>query len=327
MKRIILLGTVILSSLFITQCRNDDENGNGNGGFGGGSDPINNVETPRELYGALINSGDVFSKSVVAESILRYAQLYESADRLFLIHIPSEGTDLHHPDYNRLEELFPPLMAPTDFYLNEDVIQPQNPENISFYENLVPIELPIAAVNHISRVRGDSVIVNARVEFFENINRRIFFVASYLVAELPAGNFEPGVANFTVPPINNFLSNADDASIFINDYPNDSLIIFETGEIYVHRYIVVGEPETTLGVNIEEVNLFGREYQSGDVLGTEQTAIRIALPKTHPVTEYATGYGVWTVMYEYEEEVDPGDPNGPPLVNISMINSRFSTID
>ncbi len=327
MKRIITLGALALSTVLFTQCRDDDENGDGTNGFGNTADPINNVETSPNLFGAIINSGDVLTKSVTAESVLRYAQLYERADRLFLIHIPSEGTDLHDMAYNRLEMLFPPLMSPTDFYLNEEVFQPASPENISFYESLEPTETAIAGVNHLARVRGDSVIVNARVEFFNSINRRQFYVASYLCAELPAENFEPGVADFTVPAINNFLSNADDASIFINDFPNDSLIIFETNEAYVHRYVVVGEPQTVLGVALEDVNLFGREFSAGDVLGTTQTPIRMALPKTHPVAEYATGYGIWTVIYEYEEEVDPADPNGPPIIEITMINSRFSTID
>ncbi len=327
MKRTLITGVFALSTLIFTQCRSDDENGNGGNGFGNAADPINNVETSPDLFGAIINSGDVLAKSVTAESILRYAKLYESAEKLFLIHIPSEGTDLHNVDYNRLEVLFPPLASPTDFYINENVFQPSSPENISFFENLAPIETAIAGVNHIARVRGDSVIVNARVEFFDNINRRQFFVASYLCAELPAENFEPGVADFTVPTINNFLSNADDASIFINDFPNDSLIIFETNEKYIHRYVVIGEPETPLGVALGEVNLFGLEFSSRDVLGTSQTPIRMALPKTHPIAEYATGYGIWTVMYEYEEEVDPDDPNGPPLIEITMINSRFSTID
>lgn len=325
MKRLAFWSVLIASVAMFNQCRSDDDENGGNGSlFTPGGDPIDQLDTPRKLYSAIINAGQVKAKSVAAESILRFAEMYESDEFLYLVHIPDASSDFFHADYNRLDNLFPGLMDPSDFYLNQEVFQPQPYTNISFYEQLAPIDLPLAAVNHLTRVRGDSVIVNARVQFFENVNRRNFYVASYLAAEIPAENFDQG-PNFTVPTINNFLSNADDVSAFINPFPNDSVFIFSDGEKYKHRYVIIGEPKEILGVKLEDVNLFGREFQASDVLGSMETPIRIALPKTHPAAEFATGFGIWTVMYEFEEEVDPADPNGPPLITITMINSRFST--
>lgn len=325
MKRLAFWSILIASVAVLNQCRSDDDENGGNGSlFTPGGDPIDQLDTPRKLYSTIINAGEIKAKSVAAESILRFAEMYESAELLDLVHIPDVGSDFYDADYNRLNSLFPGLTGPNDFYLNQEVFQPQPYTNISFYEQLAPIELPIAAVNHMSRVRGDSVIVNAKVQFFENINRRNFYVASYLAAEIPAENFDQG-PNFTVPTINNFLTNADDVSEFINPFPNDSVFIFREGEKYNHRYVIIGEPKEVLGVRLEDVNLFGREFQASDVLGSMETPIRMALPKTHPAAEFATGFGIWTVMYELEEEVDPADPNGPPLITITMINSRFST--
>ncbi|MCC5915914.1 MAG: hypothetical protein JJU02_01170 [Cryomorphaceae bacterium] len=316
MKKFIL--PVIALSLIAAGCNRDKDDE----GPGRPKDPIDKVSTEPITYGAIINVGDILSKSINAEIAHRFANL-EEIENHFLIHIPGEGDAFYDPDHNFIHNVLPALAGPLDFYMNSNVFE-LDPDR-EFLDMFPPFEPPVASVNHIHKTQGDSVIVNARVEFFKNSIGKNYFVASYLLAEFQAVRHDMG-PSFMAPPFPGRNSNLNDETVFTMDFPNDSVTIFSDGEKYAHRHVLIGEPNFPLGVSLDSVNIFGKEYEMGDVYGTKEMPIRMALPKTHVHNEYASGYALWTVLYELETEIDPADPDGPPLVFISILNSYKSKI-
>jgi hypothetical protein len=313
-----LIAPVIALSLFsFVSCRSNDDDTD----LGQPKDPIDNVKTEPIQYGAIINSGNVTQKSLRAEMTHRFLKL-EGIKNNFVIHIPVEGGALHDTARNKLDYFITPLMDPNEYYLNSDVFNFEEYEDMDI-EMFNLTEQPTAAVNHIHSVQGDSIIINARVEFFKNVIGKTYFVASYLVADFQAKSFEPGV-DFRIPNVPGLVNtNIANENIFINDFPNDSVTIFKNQEKYHHTYVVIGEPKFPLGIQLDSVNIFGKEYEKGDVYGTKEMPLRMAIPKNHRFIEFASGLGIWTVLYEMEEDVDP---NGDPVFFFVIKNSFLSKI-
>ncbi len=316
-----ILSLIALSFLTFSCSPDDDENG---GGGGRTPDPIDNLSTPPIAYGAIINAGAVLPKAVMVEGIRRLAEM-EGEDRLFVVHLPTDGSIFFDPARHKLEDYIQGLGGPNDFYVNSDLYADDPAMD---YTMLAPDGPPVGAVNHrLTQMKPDSVIINARVEFFENSNDRKFYVGSYLCAEFNADVDPVTGISFNVPPIPNTIATVNGVSLFSRNIPNDSVIAFADNEMFKFQYVVISEPIMhPLGIRLDSVNFFGKEIEMGDVLGTRETPLRFALPRHYIHLERIQNLAVWTVLYEVEEEIDPADPDGPPLVDYVILNSFLSRI-
>lgn len=316
-----ILSLVALSFLTFSCASDDDENG-GNGGRT--PDPIISLSTPPISYGAIINAGAVLPKAVMVEGIRRLAEM-EGEDRIFVVHLPTSGSIFFDPARHKLENFIQGLGGANDFYVNSDLYA--NDPALD-YTALAPVGTPVGAVNHrLTQMKVDSVIINARVEFFESSNKRKFYVGSYLCAEFNADTDPVTGVSFNVPAIPNTIATVNGVSMFSRNFPNDSVVAFANNEMFKYQYVVISEPIMhPLGIRLDSVNLFGREFEMGDVLGTRETPLRFALPRHYTHLERIKGLAVWTVLFEVEEEIDPADPDGPPLVDYVILNSFLSKI-
>ncbi|TVQ75829.1 MAG: hypothetical protein EA358_10900 [Flavobacteriales bacterium] len=309
-------------SMAVTSCSSDDENG---GTPGRQRDPIDNLSTPPKMYGAVINAGPILPKAVLVETVVRTAKL-EGVDNLFVVHLPGENSIFYDAERNSgLKDFIQPLGGANDFYVNSDLY---TNDPAMDYTELVPVGPPIAAVNHmVTQVRPDSIIANARVEFFEQLIDRKFRVATYLLAEFHADTDPTTGVSFNAPAIPNILATVNGISSFTRNIPSDTIRIFNEGEMLKYQYVVVAEPRNhPLGLALDSVSIFGKEFDPGDVLGTRETPLRFALARNHIHLSRVKGLALWTVLYEIEEEIDPADPDGPPLVEYIIRNTFLSKI-
>ncbi|MBI1316988.1 hypothetical protein GC167_09050 [bacterium] len=168
----------------------------------------------------------------------------------------------------------------------------------------------IGAAHKVSDV-DSAYAVDVKIEVFENMAGREFFVQSFLLIDgVLAKNYGPDgdLRQTSSVPL---VTTGSDVSVWAQDAAFvDGVPTVFAGDNFYHLHNIwsagysIDSTYTPQGLPLSVVNPFGNEYIEGDVFGTQYSPIRFFIDKpTLPATWQTTGLSALTMIWElyYED--------------------------
>ena len=210
------------------------------------------------------------------------------------------GDPLETPVQTLLNATFPTSGVPNFYVNNADASQ-----SISGPTAAALSGIPVVGVAHVTHenATGDTVVVDVKVQFFEDSKNTSYYVQSYLLAtgiearEYTVNGMPVNLNQVSSVPIVTTGSGATPSTWAVDTVGKKS------GDIYTHDHIPVvqGVTDFQWGVTLDTVNPLGRSYFKGDIFGSKYTPIQIKLPKmlpTVPGVEYEVVTIIWSERYD-----------------------------
>jgi len=191
------------------------------------------------------------------------------------------GDALETPLQTALNALFTASGVP-NFYVNNDDAgqQVDGPVGVALAAE------PVVGAAHVwhENATGDSVIVDIKVQFFDDENLSNYFVQSYLlVSDIEAREYNLG----GIPIDLNQTSSVNWMTKGSGNTPTtwavtDSAVGVTAGDIVTHDHIpfTMGSTENPYGVPLDSINPLGTSFFDGDIFGSKYTPIQIKIDKS-----------------------------------------------
>jgi hypothetical protein len=210
------------------------------------------------------------------------------------------GDLLETPVQTLLNNAFPTSGVPNFYVNNADAGQ-----SISGPVSAALSGTPVVGVAHVhhENATGDTVIVDVKVQFFEDSKNTSYFVQSYLLAtgiearEYTVNGMPVNLNQVSSVPIVTTGSGVTPSTWAVDTVGKKS------GDIYTHDHVPVVSGVTGFewGVTLDTVNPLGRSYFKGDIFGSKYTPIQIKLPKVLPSVpgvEYEVVTIIWSERFD-----------------------------
>jgi hypothetical protein len=188
------------------------------------------------------------------------------------------GDPLVTPVQDLLNTTFPTSGVPNFYVNNADVGQSISGPVASALSATAPV-----GVSHVSSQVGDSMVVDVKVEFFEEKKNIAYYVQSYvLVTEIIAKEY-PDLGGLPVDL--NQVSSVSIVTTGSGSTPTQWAVDTwgkKAGDPYTHDHIPVTSGNTPFewGVTLDTINPLGQAYFEGDIFGSKYTPIQIKVPLT-----------------------------------------------
>ena len=217
------------------------------------------------------------------------------------------------PVQDLLNTTFPTSGVPNFYVNNIDVGQSISDPVASALSTTAPV-----GVSHVSSQVGDSMVVDVKVEFFEDKKNIAYYVQSYvLVTEIEAKEY-PDLGGLPVD-----LNQVSSVSIVTTGSGSTQTKWAvdtwgkKAGDIYTHDHIPFTSGNTPFewGITLDTINPLGQAYFEGDIFGSKYTPIQIKIPlKVQGIDlnaiEAALGkdldYDVVTIIWSERFDGSPG---------------------
>jgi hypothetical protein len=148
---------------------------------------------------------------------------------------------------------------------------------------------PLLAVAHKGGQNDTAWFTDVKLKFFRDTSVFFIYVESYLMSDFKATEDTASGIDLRIPAFPDVVREENGMSVFDDDvYGFDSVLVAKNGDPVRHEDVVLlGNPHfTTRGINIaQDVNIFGTQFNEGDVLGTEFTPIRVYIKKPENLNE------------------------------------------
>ena len=206
-------------------------------------------------------------------------QTTHNVDNIKVIGFASHSGDpLVTPVQDLLNTTFPTSGVPNFYVNNADVGQSISGPVASALSATAPV-----GVSHVSSQVGDSMVVDVKVEFFEEKKNIAYYVQSYvLVTEIIAKEY-PDLGGLPVDL--NQVSSVSIVTTGSGSTPTQWAVDTwgkKAGDPYTHDHIPVTSGNTPFewGVTLDTINPLGQAYFEGDIFGSKYTPIQIKVPLT-----------------------------------------------
>jgi hypothetical protein len=274
MKKTFLF-TLSLGLVFaLGSCNNDDDNGNDDSNTGY---PTDGLPLPEEKKALLITSYAPGSGYLFALPKLILEDLY--GDQFNYLGIATAPGVLKYPIVDSIVFNQPLQPAPA-FYLNDRDILPT--EIADEVETAVG-RRPVATVSHRIMENDTAWVIDNKIKFWRDTAGAGFFVESYLLADIPAVNYQDLGVNFSLGNQPDFIRNEDSVSVWDEDKFNldSSRTVVKDGDPFIHPSVLItnSNPERAWGFRISEYTPFGFSFSVNDIVGTRFTPIRHYIKK------------------------------------------------
>jgi thiol-disulfide isomerase/thioredoxin len=299
MKKFVILGAAALFT--IVSCKKDDKDNSG-GNSGSASNPVAGLVVKNEKKVLVVENTGAWCQYCPNGAEIMYA-LQEAYD--YVIPVAVHNNDgLANSIAQAWEAAFPAGGYPT-IHVNEEAL-----ENYSQAEGAVTAAYQNSAEIGLAHKVTDvdtGWTVDVKVEVFEDMSGRNFFIQSFLTLEDVLSKDYSGGPDLrqvsSVPivdkgPTGGNSTWAQDAA-FVDTIPSA-----RAGDVFYHKdnvwAVAAGDSNmTSWGMPLALINPFGMDYVSGDVIGSQFTPIQFTIaPPTGVGNLQFKNYGVMTIIWE-----------------------------